>query len=242
MGKYDVTVKAGPSYSSQREETRETLIEIMRAVPEAGPFITDKILELMDFRGADQIAKRAKMLLPQHIQEAEAKEDAKDMPPEMQEIMAQGEQIINGLKQQVKELQDEQAPEMAKVKLEERRVDLEEQQFQLEAASKQMEVLKEQQGPQEEAPKESEVRKDHIEMKRLDLEEMKLNSEEKEFVEEISGPDIMGAMEQLGQIMGQVVEAQQKVMEIQATDVEIVRDAEGKIIRATRNTQPVETE
>ena len=71
VGKYDVTVSNGPSYATQREETRETLIELMRAVPGSAQFIGDKLLEHMDFQGADVVAKRLQMLLPPNIQQAE---------------------------------------------------------------------------------------------------------------------------------------------------------------------------
>lgn len=71
VGKYDVDVKTGPSYTSQREETREMLIEIMRQVPGAAQFIGDIAVEHMDFQGADKVAERLKMLLPPMIQQAE---------------------------------------------------------------------------------------------------------------------------------------------------------------------------
>ena len=60
-GRYDVTVKAGPTYESQREETRETLIEIMRQVPGSAEFIGDILLEHMDFEGAEKVAERMRM-------------------------------------------------------------------------------------------------------------------------------------------------------------------------------------
>lgn len=71
VGKYDVEISAGPSFATQREETRETLIEIMRAVPGSAQFIGDVLLEHMDFQGADKVAKRLQMLLPPNVQQAE---------------------------------------------------------------------------------------------------------------------------------------------------------------------------
>ncbi len=71
VGKYDVTVRSGPSYSTQREETRETLIEIMRAVPDAAALLGDVLLDHMDFVGADKVSKRLQLLLPLQIQQAE---------------------------------------------------------------------------------------------------------------------------------------------------------------------------
>lgn len=71
VGKYDVTVSTGPSYATQREETREVLIEIMRNVPQSAPFIGDVLMEHMDFVGADKVAKRLQLLLPPQVQAAE---------------------------------------------------------------------------------------------------------------------------------------------------------------------------
>lgn len=71
VGKYDVTVSTGPSYATQREETRETLIEIMRQVPDSAPILGDVLLEHMDFVGADKVAKRLQALLPPQVQAAE---------------------------------------------------------------------------------------------------------------------------------------------------------------------------
>lgn len=71
VGKYDVTVKTGPSYSSQREETREMLIQIMTQVEGAAALLGDILMEHMDFQGADKVAQRLKMLLPPQIQAAE---------------------------------------------------------------------------------------------------------------------------------------------------------------------------
>lgn len=74
VGKYDVTVKAGPSYTTQREETRETLLSIMREVEGAAAVLGDVLMDTMDFQGADKIANRLKVLLPEAIQAAESGE------------------------------------------------------------------------------------------------------------------------------------------------------------------------
>lgn len=71
VGKYDVTVSSGPSFATQRQEARETLIEIMRQVPDAAPVLGDVLLENMDFPGAEKVAKRLKALLPPAVQAAE---------------------------------------------------------------------------------------------------------------------------------------------------------------------------
>jgi len=88
VGKYDVTVKAGPSYSTQREEAREVLIEIMRQVPGAAPYIGDMLADHLDFVGADKLKKRLQMLLPPNIQQAEGLAPPPQAPkaPEVTEL------------------------------------------------------------------------------------------------------------------------------------------------------------
>lgn len=101
VGKYDVTVDTGPSFSTQREETRETLIEIMRAVPGAGPYMGDILADHLDFQGADRLARRLKLLLPPEVQQAEADDDGADLPDEAKAIVAQASARVQQLEQQL---------------------------------------------------------------------------------------------------------------------------------------------
>lgn len=80
VGKYDVTVTTGPSYATQREETREVMLEIMRQVPGAAAAIGDLVVETLDVQGADKIAKRLKLTLPPQVQMAEGIAPPPQMP------------------------------------------------------------------------------------------------------------------------------------------------------------------
>lgn len=71
VGRYDVTVSTGPSYATQREETREVLLELMRTSPDLVKVAADVFLENLDFKDADKIAHRLRALLPQPVQVAE---------------------------------------------------------------------------------------------------------------------------------------------------------------------------
>ena len=91
VGRYDVTVKAGPTYESQREETRETLIEIMRQIPGSAEIIGDVLLEHMDFEGAEKVAERLRppsppqappQIDPMTGQPIQAQPQAVGMPPQ----------------------------------------------------------------------------------------------------------------------------------------------------------------
>lgn len=123
-GRYDVHVKSGPSYATQREEARETLVEIMRQVPGSAPILGDVLMEHLDFVGADKVAKRLQTLLPQPIQQMESEEAQKqlqNLPPEVQGLIAQGMQRIQQLQAQLKQAQ----PEMVKAQVEQAKLDLE---------------------------------------------------------------------------------------------------------------------
>lgn len=121
VGKYDVTIKAGPSYATQREETRETLVEIVTRLPNAAPLLGDVLIEYLDIAGSDKIAKRLRTLLPPAIQQMEAEgapAQLQDLPPEVQAIITNGMERIQQLEQQLREGD----PERQKLQLEQKKV------------------------------------------------------------------------------------------------------------------------
>lgn len=105
IGVYDVTVSSGPNFATQREETRETLVDIMRAVPGAGAVIGDLLMDVMDFQGADKLAKRLKFLLPPEIRQAEDQEGLEDVPDEAKAMVQRAQQTIGQLQAQLQEAQ-----------------------------------------------------------------------------------------------------------------------------------------
>jgi len=89
VGKYDVTVSTGASYTSKRQEAVDTQTQMVQAVPELMPVIGDILFSNMDAPGADKIAERLKTMLPPEIKQLE---ESKDVDPQMQAQMAQIEQ------------------------------------------------------------------------------------------------------------------------------------------------------
>lgn len=77
-GKYESTVTVGPSYTTKRMEAAESMIQFVQALPQAGQVMGDLIAQNMDWPGADEMAKRLKMLLPPGLLEDE---DAEPKPP-----------------------------------------------------------------------------------------------------------------------------------------------------------------
>jgi hypothetical protein len=84
VGKYDVVVKMGPSYTTAREETAQNMIQFMQATPQAGMLIADLFAKSLDWPGAEEIEKRMKAMLPPQVQVA-----AGIIPPPKPDPMAE---------------------------------------------------------------------------------------------------------------------------------------------------------
>lgn len=66
VGKYDLTVETGPSFTTQREEAASQMMELLRVYPQAAPVIGDILAQNLDWPGADEIADRLKGMM-QHM-------------------------------------------------------------------------------------------------------------------------------------------------------------------------------
>jgi hypothetical protein len=103
VGKYDVTVTTGPSYSSKRQEAVDTQTQIITAAPDLLPIIGDILFDNMETPGSDKIAERMRIAyLPPEIKQAEA-DDSVD--PKVAAAMQQVEQASQMIEQRAMELQ-----------------------------------------------------------------------------------------------------------------------------------------
>ncbi len=93
VGKYDVSVAAGPSYTTKRMEAAEAMMQLTQANPAIFSIVGDLMVKNMDWPGADEMAKRMKLMLPPQIAQAEQQEEG-GLPPEVQQAMQQAQQQI----------------------------------------------------------------------------------------------------------------------------------------------------
>lgn len=105
VGQYAVTCESGPSYATKRQETSQSLMQLVQAFPPAAQVAGDLIVKSLDVADADIIAERMKMMLPPQIQQAEAaKQQGKAAPdPALMQQMQQQQQQL----QQAKETMDQ---------------------------------------------------------------------------------------------------------------------------------------
>lgn len=106
VGKYAVTVEAGPSYATKRQETSESLMQLVQAFPPVAQVAGDLIVKSLDIADADVIADRLKTMLPPQIQQAEAaKQEGKAPPdPQMQAQMQEQQQHLDQAKATMDEM------------------------------------------------------------------------------------------------------------------------------------------
>lgn len=107
LGKYDVALEVGPSYSTKRAESAESMLAFVQAVPAAAAVTGDLIASAQDWPMADAFAERLKKALPPQFQE----DDPEDMTPEQQQAKQQAMQAA-----QEQQQMQEQAGKLALAK------------------------------------------------------------------------------------------------------------------------------
>jgi hypothetical protein len=122
-GKYDLVVKAGPSFGTMREEARAEIVEVIRSAPESASILGPMYLRNSDWPGADEAAAKLEAMTA-GPQEGIAPEIKQQIDQGMQLIQQQGAEIAK-LRRDAENKQVEQSQkdrELA-IKEEELRID-----------------------------------------------------------------------------------------------------------------------
>jgi hypothetical protein len=112
VGKFDLVVKAGPSYSTQRMEAADTITQFIQAVGGADPIVGKALTMLaaknMDWPESDKVVEIIKKSLPPGLID-EPPEDGEEEPPppptpeEIEQlVMQQVEQVLDSEENQAK--------------------------------------------------------------------------------------------------------------------------------------------
>ena len=135
VGKYDVTVSTGPSYTAKRQEAAEMQLQVIQAAPELMPVMGDILFKNMDAPGSDEIAERLKTMLPPEIKKLEADKD-KGTDPKVQAAMAQVEQAAQMIEQKGQQLAEIEA------KMQQKATEIGADESQMKAAKAELEAQK----------------------------------------------------------------------------------------------------
>jgi hypothetical protein len=109
-GRYDLTVSAGPSFASLRQEAANQMIELIRAYPDAAPVIGDLLVKNLDWPGADEIADRMRKAM------GGAEEGAPDAQMgQAREVMQQYASALQQAQQRLQALEADKSLEARKL-------------------------------------------------------------------------------------------------------------------------------
>jgi hypothetical protein len=134
-GKYDVVVNTGPSYSTQRVEAADAMMQFAQMNPQFGQYFTDLIAKNLDWPGAEEIEKRAQKLLPPGLLER----SMEDMSPEEQQAFQQQQQQA-AEQQQLQQMQIQMGLQTQQIEMKQKEIDL--AKTQLEMAKLQADTVK----------------------------------------------------------------------------------------------------
>lgn len=94
-GHYDVSVTAGASTGTKRQEAVEAMLQLVRMFPQAAPLISDLMVGNMDFPDAPKVAERLRSLVPPHVL------NPGPMPPQVAAMLNQLQKAYQELQKQV---------------------------------------------------------------------------------------------------------------------------------------------
>ena len=128
VGKYDVVIETGPSYTTQRQEAAEGTLRFMQALPAQAQLMADIAAKNMDWPDADKISKRLKRAIPPHLLGPdEIDKDMQEPPPnpqmEAEQMKVQLE--MEKLKLEEQRMQADVMIEQEKIKIEIQKMELE---------------------------------------------------------------------------------------------------------------------
>lgn len=106
IGKYDIVATIGPSYTTQREESLDTLLRVLETMPRLAEISADLIVGLLDMPMSDELMVRAKKLVPQNMRSLEpGEEQEQPQGPSPEEMFKMKEIEIKFQEQQRKDFE-----------------------------------------------------------------------------------------------------------------------------------------
>jgi hypothetical protein len=126
VGKYDVAMSTGASYTTRRVEAAESMMEAIQVYPELMQIAGDLVVKAQDWPGAEELAERLiKTVPPQLLSDKEKAEmgNQPDMQGIMQQQAQQGEQLQQAM-QELQQLQQENLVLKAKHDIESKKLEI----------------------------------------------------------------------------------------------------------------------
>jgi len=123
-GRYDVRVKAGVSYASQRQQDQELVANALQTNPALFQIIGDLFFKTLDSPIAERISQRLAKALPPELKDPEEGQPP-PIPPQVQMQIQQMDKLIQALTQRLNEMTEEQKAKREELASKERIAEIE---------------------------------------------------------------------------------------------------------------------
>ncbi len=110
VGRYDVRVKTGPGFATQREEAAEGITAILQAAPQLTPILAPELARMRDWPNSEKISRALTAMAPPQVQallgdEGEDPQIPPQVQAQMQAMQQEGAQMAQMLDQAQAEIQ-----------------------------------------------------------------------------------------------------------------------------------------
>jgi hypothetical protein len=135
IGKYDVAITTGASYTTRRVEAAQAMMDAIQVFPELMQVAGDIIVKAQDWPGADELAERLQKTVPPQLLSDKEKAEMGEQGPDVNAIMQQQAQVQEQMQQAMQELQQlQQENQTLKVKAAAKDKELEIKEYEAETA------------------------------------------------------------------------------------------------------------
>lgn len=128
VGKYDVAITTGASYTTRRVEAAEAMMEAVQVFPEMMSVAGDLVAKAQDWPGAEELAERLRKTIPPNLLSDKERAELGPQPQQgvPSEAMAQIQEEAQKMMEQLQKLEIENATLRAKHDTEIRKLDIDE--------------------------------------------------------------------------------------------------------------------
>lgn len=120
VGKYDLTVTTGPSFTSRREEAAASMTEMVRAFPASAPIVMPELAKQLDWPGADKIADKMESLAAGPQIPDEVKKQMQEMQAQLQQMAQENQALKADKSEKIAEIEADQQIQMMKIESEQK--------------------------------------------------------------------------------------------------------------------------
>lgn len=135
VGKYDVAITTGASYTTKRVEAAEAMMNAIQVYPELMSMAGDLVIKAQDWPGAQELSERLVKTIPPQLLSDKEKQDLGEQGPDMQAIaeqQAMAQEQMAAMQEELAKLQQENLLLKTKQEIEAKKLEIEEKKLELE--------------------------------------------------------------------------------------------------------------